>query len=181
MYSRYLTPSLNYRDLLDELVGNVEGDNAVLSLGERLGPAPTCSCPSLTPSLPVFPAEEDLTPKAAVQKELSDMDYLKSKMVKAELSSSSSEEESEDEAVNCEEGSEDEGEASSATPAQPEIERKGAGHEHGAPSGKEQPLEARAEVCGARVRPEDLGGSGEEVLLYFPRLLLSVGLGRQRR
>ncbi|XP_010597254.2 probable RNA-binding protein 19 isoform X2 [Loxodonta africana] len=92
------------------------------------------------------PEEEDLTPKAAVQKELSDMDYLKSKMVKAELSSSSSEEESEDEAVNCEEGSEDEGEASSATPAKPEIERKGAGHEHGAPSGKEQPLEARAET-----------------------------------
>uniref|UniRef100_A0A8C9C5G6 RNA binding motif protein 19 n=1 Tax=Phocoena sinus TaxID=42100 RepID=A0A8C9C5G6_PHOSS len=51
------------------------------------------------------PEEEDssLEPKAATRKELSDMDYLKSKVVEAESPSS---EESEDEAVNCEEGSE---------------------------------------------------------------------------
>ena len=56
-------------------------------------------------SLSIFPEEEDglkpkepKEPKAAVQKELSDMDYLKSKVVAAESPSS---EESEDEAVNC--------------------------------------------------------------------------------
>uniref|UniRef100_A0A8C0XFA5 Probable RNA-binding protein 19 n=1 Tax=Castor canadensis TaxID=51338 RepID=A0A8C0XFA5_CASCN len=65
--------------------------------------------------------KQGLEPKAAVQKELSDMDYLKSKVVQAEASSSSEgeeEEDSEDEAVNCEEGSEAEGGASSAAPAQ---------------------------------------------------------------
>ncbi|TKC45658.1 hypothetical protein EI555_003334 [Monodon monoceros] len=61
------------------------------------------------------PEEEDssLEPKAATRKELSDMDYLKSKVVEAESPSS---EESEDEAVNCEEGSEAE-EEGSCTPA----------------------------------------------------------------
>ncbi|KAM9194524.1 putative RNA-binding protein 19 isoform 2-T3 [Dugong dugon] len=89
--------------------------------------------------------EEDLAPKAAVQKELSDMDYLKSKVVKSESSSSSSEEEeSEDEAVNCKEGSEDED--SSAAPAQSEIGRKGASHKQEALSGKKQPQEAIAET-----------------------------------
>ncbi|XP_055260316.1 probable RNA-binding protein 19 [Moschus berezovskii] len=58
-------------------------------------------------------------PKAAVQKELSDMDYLKSKVVAAESPSS---EESEDEAVNCEEGSESEEEGSSAAPVQQDRE-----------------------------------------------------------
>ncbi|EPY78398.1 putative RNA-binding protein 19 [Camelus ferus] len=65
-------------------------------------------------------------PKAAAQKELSDMDYLKSKVVQAGSSSSSEEEESEDEAVNCEEGSEAEEEGSCATPAQRDRERTGA-------------------------------------------------------
>lgn len=74
-----------------------------------------CGCPRpcvcsqllLTPSLPVFPEEDGLEPKAAVQKELSDMDYLKSKVVRAgSPSSSSEEEESEDEAENCEDSSE---------------------------------------------------------------------------
>ncbi|XP_036849267.1 probable RNA-binding protein 19 isoform X4 [Manis javanica] len=51
--------------------------------------------------------EDGLEPKAAVQKELSDMDYLKSKVVRAgSPSSSSEEEESEDEAENCEDSSE---------------------------------------------------------------------------
>ncbi|MBZ3869243.1 putative RNA-binding protein 19 [Sciurus carolinensis] len=45
--------------------------------------------------------EQGLEPNMAAQKGLSDMEYLKSKMVTAE---SSSEEESEDEAVNCDEG-----------------------------------------------------------------------------
>ncbi|XP_055405474.1 probable RNA-binding protein 19 isoform X2 [Bubalus kerabau] len=58
-------------------------------------------------------------PKAAVQKELSDMDYLRSKVVAAE---SPSLEESEDEAVNCEEGSESEEERSFAAPAQQDRE-----------------------------------------------------------
>ena len=58
-------------------------------------------------------------PKAAMQKELSDMDYLKSKVVADESPSS---EESEDEAVNCEEGSESEEEGSFAAPAQQDRE-----------------------------------------------------------
>ncbi|XP_030893656.1 probable RNA-binding protein 19 isoform X3 [Leptonychotes weddellii] len=44
--------------------------------------------------------EEGLEPRAAVQRELSDMDYLKSKMVKSEAPLSSDEEESEDEAAD---------------------------------------------------------------------------------
>ncbi|KAM9055183.1 putative RNA-binding protein 19 isoform 1-T2 [Megaptera novaeangliae] len=67
------------------------------------------------------PEEEDsgLEPKAAVRKELSDMDYLKSKVVEAESPSSG---ESEDEAVNCEEGSEAKEEGSCTTPAQQDRE-----------------------------------------------------------
>ncbi|KAK2509982.1 hypothetical protein MC885_004954 [Smutsia gigantea] len=71
--------------------------------------------------------EEDdgLEPKAAVQKELSDMDYLKSKVVRAGSPSSSEEEESEDEAVNCEAGSEAE-EGAHAAPSAQDRERPGA-------------------------------------------------------
>ncbi|KAL1768765.1 putative RNA-binding protein 19 [Sigmodon hispidus] len=66
--------------------------------------------------------EQGLQPKAATQKELSDMDYLKSKMVRAEASSE--DEDSEDEAVNCEEGSEAEEEKGApASPAQQESRR----------------------------------------------------------
>ncbi|XP_020138512.2 putative RNA-binding protein 19 [Microcebus murinus] len=87
--------------------------------------------------------EEGLEPRAAVQKELSDMDYLKSKMVKAESSSSEEEEESEDEAVNCDEGSEAEEEESSAAPALRRRESGGAGQEQGVPK---RALEARVEA-----------------------------------
>ncbi|XP_046496592.1 probable RNA-binding protein 19 [Equus quagga] len=93
------------------------------------------------------PEEEDgsLEPKAAVQKELSDMDYLKSKMVKVE-SSSSEEEESEDEAVNCDEGSEAEDEDSCAITAQQDGEGPGSGRQQGIPSRSRKPPEARAET-----------------------------------
>ncbi|KAF5929266.1 hypothetical protein HPG69_019287 [Diceros bicornis minor] len=93
------------------------------------------------------PEDEDdgLEPKAAVQKELSDMDYLKSKMVEAE-SSSSEEEESEGEAVSCDEGSEAEQEDSCAAHAQQDGERTGAGQERGTPPGNRKPQEARAET-----------------------------------
>ncbi|XP_073917239.1 probable RNA-binding protein 19 isoform X2 [Castor canadensis] len=100
-------------------------------------------------------AEEDaeekqgLEPKAAVQKELSDMDYLKSKVVQAEASSSSEgeeEEDSEDEAVNCEEGSEAEGGASSAAPAQQESVSQGAGPDRGALPGSRRPQDTTAET-----------------------------------
>ncbi|XP_008575479.1 PREDICTED: probable RNA-binding protein 19 [Galeopterus variegatus] len=92
--------------------------------------------------------EDGLEPKTAVQKELSDMDYLKSKMVKAELSSSSEEEEeeSEDEAVNCDKGSEAEEEASSAAPAPQERQSRGCGQEHRAPSGNKRPPSAQAQT-----------------------------------
>ncbi|XP_077895209.1 putative RNA-binding protein 19 isoform X3 [Ictidomys tridecemlineatus] len=53
------------------------------------------------------PGEQGLEAKVAAQRGLSDMEYLKSKVVAAE-SSSSEEEESEDEAVNCDGGSEEE-------------------------------------------------------------------------
>ncbi|XP_053444569.1 probable RNA-binding protein 19 isoform X2 [Nycticebus coucang] len=93
------------------------------------------------------PEEEvGLEPKAAVQKELSDMDYLKSKMVRAELSSSSEEEKSEDEAVNCDEGSEAEEEDSSATPALQDRESRGPGQVQGGLSGNKRAQEARAEA-----------------------------------
>ena len=87
-------------------------------------PSPlVCSQLSPTPNLSIFPGEEDglepKEPKAAARKELSDMDYLKSKVVAAESPSS---EESEDEAVNCEGGSEAEEEGSFAAPAQQDRE-----------------------------------------------------------
>lgn len=69
----------------------------------------------------VSPEEQGQQRKAA-QKELSDMDYLKSKMVRAQVSSSSEDEDedSEDEAVHCDGGSETEEEDSPATPVQQE-------------------------------------------------------------
>ncbi|CAH6778836.1 Rbm19 [Phodopus roborovskii] len=88
--------------------------------------------------------EQGLQPKAATQKELSDMDYLKSKMVqRAEVSSEEEddEEDSEDEAVNCEEGSEaEEEEGSPASPAQQES-----GSREAAP-GSRRPREAAGKV-----------------------------------
>ncbi|KAM4856298.1 putative RNA-binding protein 19 isoform X2 [Urocitellus parryii] len=69
------------------------------------------------------PGEQGLEAKAAAQRELSDMEYLKSKVVAAE-SSSSEEEESEDEAVNCDGGSEEE--EPPAAPDQPEQGSPGA-------------------------------------------------------
>lgn len=97
----------------------------------------------------VFPEEDDLEPKAAVQKELSDMDYLKSKVVRAESPSSSSEEdeESEDEAVNCDEGSEAEEEDSCTSPARQDGAGTRPGPEQETPSGDKKPQEARAKVC----------------------------------
>ncbi|XP_025745503.1 probable RNA-binding protein 19 isoform X2 [Callorhinus ursinus] len=93
------------------------------------------------------PEEEDgLEPRAAVQRELSDMDYLKSKMVKSESPLSSEEEESEDEAVSCGDGSGAEEEAPSPAPAQQDRGRPGAGPEQGASSGNETPGAARAEA-----------------------------------
>ncbi|XP_046312462.1 probable RNA-binding protein 19 isoform X1 [Marmota monax] len=68
-------------------------------------------------------AEQGLEAKVAAQQGLSDMEYLKSKVVAAE-SSSSEEEESEDEAVNCDGGSEEE--ESPAAPDQPERGSPGA-------------------------------------------------------
>lgn len=73
------------------------------------------------------------------------MEYLKSKVARAG-SSSSSGEESEDEAVNCDEGSEDEEEDPCAAPAQRDRDRTGPGPEQGTPSGNKKPQEARAEV-----------------------------------
>lgn len=89
------------------------------------------------------PEEQGLQPKTAVQKELSDMEYLKSKMVQAEVSSEDEDEEgSEDEAVNCEEGSEaEEEEDLPASPAQQESVSRGA-----LPS-SQRPQEAAGKVC----------------------------------
>ncbi|GAB1290094.1 Probable RNA-binding protein 19 [Apodemus speciosus] len=85
--------------------------------------------------------EQGLQPKAAVQKELSDMDYLKSKMVRAEVSSEDEDEEdSEDEAVNCKEGSEAESEEGSpASPAQRGSVTQGA-------TGSPRPQEAAGKI-----------------------------------
>ncbi|XP_070255718.1 probable RNA-binding protein 19 [Myotis yumanensis] len=92
--------------------------------------------------------EGSLEPKAAVRKELSDMDYLKSKVVQAESPSSSEEEEeeeSEDEAVNCDEGSEAEEEDPCAAPTRQGQERTGPGPEQGTLSGTKKPQEASAQ------------------------------------
>ncbi|KAM8817018.1 putative RNA-binding protein 19 [Rhynchonycteris naso] len=85
-------------------------------------------------------------PKAAVRKELSDMDYLKSKVVRAESPSSSEGEESEDEAVNCDEESEAEEEDPSASTAQRDQETTGPGPEQPTLSGSKKPQEAGAET-----------------------------------
>ncbi|XP_072456462.1 probable RNA-binding protein 19 [Notamacropus eugenii] len=91
--------------------------------------------------------------KAAEQKELSDMDYLKSKVVRAD---SSEEEESEDEAMACEEEDSDEedkerltlGARGSESPAE-----KGAGPGEGATGGKRLPA-SRGEVTKPTVQSE---------------------------
>ncbi|XP_016058588.1 PREDICTED: probable RNA-binding protein 19 [Miniopterus natalensis] len=89
--------------------------------------------------------EAGLEPKAAVRKELSDMDYLKSKAVRA-VSLSSEEEESEDEAVNCDEGSEAEEEDFCAAPTRQDQERTGPGPEQGTRSGNKKAQESRAQT-----------------------------------
>lgn len=79
------------------------------------------------------------------------MDYLKSKVVRAESPSSEEDEEdeeSEDEAVNCDEGSESEEEEDSCTsPAQQDGAGTRPSSEQGTPSGDNKPQEARAKVC----------------------------------
>lgn len=84
-----------------------------------------------------------------MQTELSDMDYLKSKVVKSQSPSSSEEEESEDEAVSCGAGSgaEEEEEAPGPAPTQQDRGRPGAGAARGSPSRNETAGVARAEVC----------------------------------
>lgn len=93
--------------------------------------------------------EDGLDSKAAGKKELSDMDYLKSKVVRAKSPSSSEEdeeEESEDEAVNCDEGSEAEDGDSCAAPARQDGDRTGPSPEPRPPSGNKKSQEARAET-----------------------------------
>ncbi|XP_024422560.2 probable RNA-binding protein 19 isoform X2 [Desmodus rotundus] len=85
-------------------------------------------------------------PKAAVWKELSDMEYLKSKVVRADSPCSSGEEESEDEAVNCDEGSKDEEEDLCSPLTQRDQDRTGPDPEQGTPSGSKKPQEARAKT-----------------------------------
>ncbi|KAM7332124.1 hypothetical protein ACRRTK_008832 [Alexandromys fortis] len=72
--------------------------------------------------------EQGLQTKAATQKELSDMDYLKSKMVQRAEVSSEDEEDSEDEAVNCDAGSEEEKEEEEeGSPASPVPQKSTSG------------------------------------------------------
>lgn len=94
-----------------------------------------------------------------MRKELSDMDYLKSKAVRAPSPSSSEEEESEDEAVNCDEGSEAEDGDSHADPARQAGDGTGPRPEQEPPPGS-KPREARAEVRVGRCA----WGPGEAVL-----------------
>lgn len=72
-----------------------------------------------------------------MQQELSDMDYLKSKMVTSESLSSSEEEGSEDEAVSCADGSE---------AVRQDGGGRAAGPEQDAPSRDKRPGAAGAEV-----------------------------------
>lgn len=99
------------------------------------------------------------------------MDYLKSKMVQAEASSEDEDEEdSEDEAVNCEEGSEAEDERGS--PASP---AKQAGVTRGAAPGSPRPQEAAGKVCvclclSVSVRAEESTGPGSPRVPAAPSL-----------
>lgn len=98
------------------------------------------------PVFPVFADEKDPDLKAAAQQELSDMAYLRSKVVRAESPSSSSEdEESEDEAVHCdsEGGSQEEAERTArVTSTQQDQENTGA------PTRNRKAREDGAQVCG---------------------------------
>ncbi|KAM5237750.1 putative RNA-binding protein 19 [Ctenodactylus gundi] len=93
--------------------------------------------------------EKDPEPKASVQKELSDMEYLKSKMVQAE-SSSSSEEESEDEAVNCDEGS---GAEEEESPVLPAVQNASPGLRVPPGSGRPQEAGAKEEKAASQKEP----------------------------
>lgn len=109
-----------------------------------------------------------------MQTGLSDMDYLKSKVVKSQSPSSSEEEESEDEAVSCgdESGTEEEEEAPCPAPAQQDRGRPGASPARGSPSRNETAGAARAEVCawGAHwcLGAEGGGGTAALVLTHVP-------------
>ncbi|XP_013359156.1 PREDICTED: probable RNA-binding protein 19 isoform X2 [Chinchilla lanigera] len=100
----------------------------------------------------VEPEEQDLGPKAAVKKELSDMEYLKSKMVQADSASSEEEEEeeeeeeSEDEAVNCDGESEAEEEEESAVPAERDTEHRAASLGCRALPGRGRPQDGKSEM-----------------------------------
>lgn len=85
--------------------------------------------------------EQGLQTKAATQKELSDMDYLKSKMVRRAEVSSEDEEDSEDEAVNCDAGSEAEEEEGSPASPVPQKSTSGAASANKVekPVGKKEP------------------------------------------
>ncbi|XP_060049020.1 probable RNA-binding protein 19 isoform X2 [Erinaceus europaeus] len=96
--------------------------------------------------------EDGPKPKAAKCQELSDMDYLKSKVVAAEASSSSEVEESEDEAVNCDGSSEDEDASSAFAPQS--TERRGAGQGQGIPTGSQRPQETSTKTEKAAVQKE---------------------------
>lgn len=88
-------------------------------------------------------------PRAAVRQELSDMDYLKSKMVAAEASSSE-EEESEDEAVNCDSSSGDE--ETGSAPVLQSTDRPGDGQ--GTPTQSKKPQEAGTKTENATSQKE---------------------------
>ena len=88
------------------------------------------------------------------------MEYLKSKVVRADSPCSSGEEESEDEAVNCDEGSEDEEEDLCSPLTQRDQDRTGPDPEQGTPSGSKKPQEARAKVCVGQGMPGTRGKRG---------------------
>lgn len=96
-----------------------------------------------------------------MQKALSDMDYLKSKVVRARSPSSSEGEQSKDEAVSCDGSCEAEEEDSCAAPTQQDHEGTGPSPEQGTPSGNKKPQEARAKVCVDQGVLEHPGEAGE--------------------
>lgn len=137
--------------LLDSAYHRISGPTDPGLVGRGHSPWGLCCLLLLQPSdpdpdFPIYPEGEGLQAKMAACQELSDMDYLRSKVVQVEASSSE-EEESEDEAVNCDAESEAEEEDSATAPAPKERESGVSSQEQGAQPGRWRAPEARAQVC----------------------------------
>ncbi|XP_067406263.1 probable RNA-binding protein 19 isoform X2 [Emydura macquarii macquarii] len=108
--------------------------------------------------------------KTAARKELSDMDYLKSKVVKDSSSSSEEEEESEEDPIDCEQhegGSKDEKEPSSMETISAQVEK---GAELAGKSKKQGTVVERMKKKGAKLELKDQANPNEASTPYTVKL-----------